>query len=164
MAVMKPLVGVGGEERSVERIDMSRIDGEELSPEELPQVAHKCGANAWRWRVREWRPNPRGLPLGNFNALEERSEVSGSRAEEPEVEEDPDMEDFAFFAGLTETTGEPEACELEVRGVFFLESLGTFGLCQRGEGETAGGGGASARGGEEAPRGRGEKRGEEAED
>lgn len=26
-----------------------------------------------------------GLPLGNFNALEERSEVSGSRAEEPEV-------------------------------------------------------------------------------
>eukprot|EP00913_Durusdinium_trenchii_P027377 g25684.t1 len=40
--------------------------------------------------------------------------VSGSRAEEPEVEEDPDMEDFAFFAGLTETTGEPEACELEV--------------------------------------------------
>eukprot|EP00435_Cladocopium_sp_Y103_P036332 s1308_g9.t1 len=41
-------------------LDMSRIDGEELSPEELAQVAHKCGPNAWRWCVREWRPAPRG--------------------------------------------------------------------------------------------------------
>jgi len=95
-----------------ERIDMRCIDGEELTPEELAQVAHKCGSNAWRWRVREWRPAPRGQPLGSDPAT--APSVTGSIGT-TSCEEDPDFEDFAFFAGLTEGARSlgPEACELD---------------------------------------------------
>lgn len=93
-------------------LDMSRIDGEELSPEELAQVAHKCGPNAWRWCVREWRPAPRGQPLGSHPAPAPLAPEANSKVEADD--EDPDFEDFAFFAGLSEVASRSEACELEV--------------------------------------------------
>eukprot|EP00929_Paragymnodinium_shiwhaense_P079236 TRINITY_DN41237_c0_g1_i2.p1 TRINITY_DN41237_c0_g1~~TRINITY_DN41237_c0_g1_i2.p1 ORF type:complete len:475 (+),score=126.20 TRINITY_DN41237_c0_g1_i2:770-2194(+) len=68
---------------------MRRIDGDELSAEELAPIAHKCGPQAWRWRVRDLRPQPRGPLLGSLPG-------AGQKA----VTEDPDFEDFAFFAGI----------------------------------------------------------------
>merc|ERR1712039_110627 len=82
----------------LEAIDMRKIDGEELTAEELAPVAHLCGPSAWRRRVRDFRPAPRGPLLGS----------AGAQAETAAVAEDPDMEDFLYLAGITESVDTSE--------------------------------------------------------
>merc|ERR1712217_349268 len=77
---------------------MRKIDGEELTAEELAPIAQLCGPLAWRRRVRDFRPSPRGPLLGSASA----------QAEPTAVAEDPDMEDFLYLASITESVDTTE--------------------------------------------------------
>jgi len=61
-------------------------EGEELTAKELAPIAHMCGPAGWRWQVT-------APPAGRGPTLAERP-VKRT------VEDDPDFEDFAFFASM----------------------------------------------------------------
>lgn len=85
---------------SVKDLTGDALDGEELTARDLAPIAHKCGPGSWKWRVRDIRPKPRGTALG-------------TRAKPP-AQDDPDLDDFAFFAsiGSSSSSSAPVAVEI----------------------------------------------------
>lgn len=73
-------------------LTLASLDGQELSTQELRRFGAKCGPANWRRRVRDRRPASRGAPLG-----------LGQRHRRP-AEDDPDFEDFAFFASISSSS------------------------------------------------------------
>jgi len=101
-----------------EDVDPVTLDGEPLTAAELSEVGHRCGPAAWKWRVKEMRPAPRGHLL-SMVATSASSRAKAADAADQAIrtalgedeagEEDPDMEDFAFLAAIPSTVQTPSA-------------------------------------------------------